>query len=109
MKLKDYDKTIDLMDLEVATALEKLTDLDDKSSEEALRTAQYVKILQEAKQTETRNKAEHKEGLVPRWATTLIGSALGIFFGGVILREEHKGGVVSSQAINLWDRVIRKF
>lgn len=109
MKLKDYDKTIDIMDLEVAAALDKLTDYDDKSSEEALKTAQYIKTLQESKQTEVRNKNEHKEGLVPKWVTTLAGSVMGLIFGGVILREEHRGGVVSSQAINLWDRVIRKF
>ena len=108
MKLKDYDKSIEVMDKESADILEKLDGMD-ASSDEYKRTVENLKTLQEAKQIEVRNKSEHLSGKVPGWATAIFGSVLGVLFGGIVLKEERKGGVVSSQAIALWDRVIRKF
>jgi hypothetical protein len=108
MKLRDYDQSIDLLDVEVTDIIEHL-DGKDPSSDEYRKAAESLKLVQEAKAIEVRNKSEHLAGKVPAWATTLVGSALGVLFGWKVLRVERADGVVSSQAINLWDKVIRKF
>ncbi len=108
MKLKDYDQSIDLLDGEVTDIIEHL-DGKDPSSDEYRKAAESLKLMQEAKQIEVRNKGDYLAGKVPAWATTLIGSAVGILFGWTVLREERADRIVSSQAINLWDKVVRKF
>ena len=108
MKLKDYDQSIDLLDAEVTDIMEHLNG-KDPASEEYKKAAESLKLMQEAKQIEVRNKGDYLNGKVPTWATGILGTVLAIFFGGVVLREERNGGVVSSQAISLWDKVVRKF
>jgi hypothetical protein len=108
MKWKDYDQSIEVLDAETTTIVEKLSNLDP-TTDEYQKAAMALKTIEEAKQTEVRNKSEHLNGLVPGWATALIGTFVGVLFGGVVLREERAGGVISSQAIALWDKVVRKF
>ena len=108
MKWKDYDQSIEVLDAEASTIVEKLSGLDP-TTDEYHKAATALKTIEEAKQTEVRNKSEHLNGLVPAWATGLIGTFVAVLFGSVVLKEERAGGVVSSQAIALWDKVIRKF
>lgn len=108
MKLKDYDKSIDVLDAEVTDIMEHLAG-KDPSTDEYRKAADSLKVMQEAKQIEVRNKSEYLAGKVPAWATGVLGTVLAVLFGGVVLREERNGGVVSSQAISLWDKVVRKF
>lgn len=108
MKLKDYDQSIEVFDAEATTIVEKLQELDP-TSDEYRKAAENLKTIQEAKQIEVRNKSEHLSGKVPSWATGLLGTVIAVLFGGVVLKEERAGGVVSSQAISLWDKVVRKF
>ena len=112
MKLKDYDQSIDVLDAETTTILEKLNDLDP-TTDEYRKAAENLKTIEEAKQIEARNKSEHLDSLVPTWATTIIGLVVTTVSGGMVFRkvlsEERDGGVISSQAIALWDKVVRKF
>lgn len=108
MKLKDYDESIGVIDKTCTEVLETLDGLDPRSDEYAT-AAQNLKTLQEAKQIEVRNKSEHLSGKVPAWATGILGTAVAVLFGAVVMKEERNGGVVSSQAVNLFDKVVRKF
>lgn len=111
MKLKDHDATIDRMDKEVHKQLEKLEGITDP--DEYAKVAKNIETMQGSKQIEIRNKVEALCGKIPPWATGLFGTVLGTTvawaFGKQVMNEERAGGVVSSQAINLWDKVIRKF
>lgn len=107
MKLTDFDRSIDVIDAEVVDILDRLDGMDP-TSEEYEKAARNLKTLQEAKSVEVRNKSEHLNGKVPTWATTIAGSAIAVFFGVVVMKVEKGGGVISSQAINMWDKVVRK-
>lgn len=107
MKLKDYDQSIDVMDKEVEDILDRL-DKMDPTTEEYEKAARNLKLIQEAKQVEVRNKSEHLNGKVPAWVTSIAGSAIAVIFGAVVMKVEKGGGVISSQAINVWDKVVRK-
>lgn len=112
MKLKDYDLSINVLDAEMASILERMEGLDP-TSDEYRKAAESLKVIQESKQIEVRNKSEHLSGKIPGWAvaigTTVFGTLSAIFFGRKVLNIELEDGVVSSQAINVFDKVIRKF
>ena len=113
MKLKDYDMSINVLDAEMASILERMEGLDP-TTDEYRKAAEALKAIQESKQIEVRNKSEHLSGKIPGWAVTIGTSIFGAFvatvFGKKVLNIELDGnGVISSQAINVWDKVIRKF
>jgi hypothetical protein len=108
MKLKAFEKNIQMFDEEVEKAQEKLTGLEP-GTEEYDKVCESIKKLQENKQIEVENKVKTKNGLVPMWATTLAGFGVSLLFGGKVLKEERAGGVISSQAVNVWDKISRKF
>ena len=108
MKSADFNATIDILDGEASTLVEKLDGLDPASDEYG-KVAHNLKTIQEAKQIEVRNLSEHRSGKVPGWVQGVLGTVIATAFGAVVMRVESRGGVVSSQAINLWDKVIRKF
>ena len=112
MKNKDYNQSIDVLDAEATSIIERLDGLDP-TTEEYKVAADNLKTLQEAKQIEVRNKSENLAGKIPAWGTALISSIVGVgtalTFGWKVLTEERGDGVVSSQAVNVFDKVIRKF
>lgn len=109
MKMKDYEDTLELSRSEIDDVYEQLSKIKDKSSEEYRNTLASLNALKEDMFETERCKSERLSGKIPSWATALFGSTLGVIFGAVVLKVEKAGGVVSSQAISLWDRVIRKF
>ena len=108
MKLKEFDRSISVMDEEVTSLLDKLDKLDP-TTEEYEKVARNLKLVQESKQIEVRNKSEHLAGKVPGWVVSGIGSALAVIFGAAVMVFEQKGGMIGTSAINLWDKVTRKF
>lgn len=108
MKVKDFDLSIDVLDAEQTTIMERLAGLDP-TSDEYRKAADSLKSVAETEQIKIRNRNDHVAGKIPPWAVGIFGTVVGVLFGGVVLREEREGGVVSSQAINFWDKVVRKF
>jgi hypothetical protein len=108
IKLQEYDKSIRIIDSLTADVEERLAQVDP-ASEEYSRLAANLKTLQESKREEIECKNSYISGKVPSWMTGLLGVGVSLLCGGVVLREEKKGGVVSSQAVNVWDKLSRKF
>lgn len=107
-KTVDYNGSLILMDEEVTSLLEKLDSLDP-TSDEYEKVAKNLRLVQEAKQIEVRNKNEDLNGKVPAWLTSIIGSAIALVFGGAVMVFEQKGGMIGTSAVNLWDKITRKF
>ena len=107
-KRKDFDSTIDVMDSEMADILEKLSTMD-KNSEEYKLTAENLAMVAQAKQTECKSKGEWLSSLIPDWVKTFGSMAVAGVFGIAVLKEERGGGVISTQALNVWDKFIRRF
>lgn len=109
MKSKDFDQSINDMDATATELLERLHNTDP-ASEEYARIAANLKSVQESKQIEVRNKSEHLSGMIPAWATGAVGMLLSLgIFQKVFKEEKYGGGVFSGQAVNLWDKIVRKF
>lgn len=108
MNQKEFDRTLDLFDAETTTIMGRLAELDP-ASDEYRKVRESLESLTESTQKEVRSKNDHLAGRVPPWATAAFGTIVGLLFGGVILREERSGGVVSSQAVNVWDKIVRRF
>jgi len=107
MKVQDYEKTINAIDSKTVDFLEALDGVDPKS-EDCEKISANLKTLQETEKLAIECKNAHIAGKVPGWMTAIAGLIISTFFGVVVLREEKKGGVVSSQAINFFDKVSRK-
>lgn len=107
-KLEEHERSIEVLDGTETDILERLSDLDP-TTEEYRKAAENLKLVAEAKRQEVENFNTTRNNLVPSWATGLIGTAVAVLFGGLVMGIEQKGGVVSSNAINFWDKVIRKF
>lgn len=108
MKLSEYDKAIEVHSAEVDRIQDKLTGLDP-TTDEYRKAAEALKIMNEVKQTEIRSKNEDLSGRIPPWVTGIFGTVVAVLFGSAVMKVEQNGGVVSSQAISLWDKVTRKF
>lgn len=108
MKLKEYDKAIEVHSAEVDRIEDMLTGLDP-TTDEYRKAAEALRIMNEVKQTEIRSKNDDLSGRIPAWATGILGTVVAVLFGTAVMKVEQNGGVVSSQAINLWDKVVRKF
>lgn len=108
MKLKEYDKSIEIHAAEVDRIQDRITRLDP-TTDEYRKAAEALRIMNEVKQTEIRSKNDDLSGRIPTWATGLIGTVIAVLFGSAVLKVDQNGGMISPQAINLWDKVIRKF
>ena len=107
-KLKEYDQAIEVHASEVDRIEDKLTSLDP-TTDEYRKCAEALKLVSETKQTEIRSKNEYLNGKVPQWATALFGSAIAVAFGAAVMRFEQAGGMITQNAVNFWDKIIRKF
>lgn len=107
-KLKEYDQAIEVHAAEVDRVEDKLTSLDP-TTDEYRKCAEALKLVSETKQTEIRSKNEYLNGKVPQWATAVFGSVLALGFGAAVMRFDQAGGMISQNAVNLWDKIIRKF
>lgn len=113
MKLKDYEQEIDLIGSELADIHEELAKPDITSERRKELRAEEKETL-ENQQIAIRNKREYKDSLVPSWVPGLVGGAISVLTSLHVFRKvtklEETGEVVySSQAVNLWDKVVRKF
>ena len=107
-KLEELEKSFEVMDATETSIMEKLNDLDPTSEEFTVATENLERVSKAMKdKVDTINSV--RNGILPTWATTLIGTAIAVGFGGAVMAVEQNGGVVSSNAISFWDKVIRKF
>ena len=103
---KDFKETIKSLDTEIARVeahLEKL----DPASDEYEKVSKNLQTMLNAKATEVSSKNETWKSLVPAWATGLFGSVISIGVFRAVLHEERDGGLISTQAVNVFDKVIR--
>lgn len=108
MKLKDYDANIEEFEERRKKVLKKLDTLDP-ASEEYTKAAENLKLVQESKEIEVSCKNDTWRSKIPQWGVTIFGSAVAVVFGFVVRRDEKNEGVISSQAVNIFDKVVRKF
>ena len=113
MKLKDYEREIDLIGTDLDDIHEELAN-PDTTSDRRKELRSELKEQLENQQLAIRNKNEHKNGLVPSWIPNLLGGAVSVITSMYVFRKvtkvEQAGEVVfSGQAVNLWDKVVRKF
>lgn len=107
-KLKEYDQSIAIHAKEVDRIQDVITGLDPTTSDYTTASAN-LKTMCEVKQTEIRSKNEYLSGKIPPWLTGFVGTAVGIVLFGVLRYDDQHDGVFSSQALNIWDKVARKF
>lgn len=113
MKLKDYEREIDLIGTDLDDIHEELAN-PDTTTERRKELRSELKEQLENQQLAIRNKNEHKNGLIPSWVPSMLGGAASIITSLYVFRkvtkvEESGEAVFSSQAVALWDKVMRKF
>jgi len=108
MKTRDYDMSINLMDAEMTSVMEKLSTLDSSSSEYE-QTAKNLKLIQESKQMEVKNRSEHRSGSIPQWGTWLAGAACSLLLGVGAMWVDKTTGMPPIQGVNFWDKFRPKF
>lgn len=107
-KLKEYDQSIAIHAKEVDRIQDVITGLDP-TTDEYTKASTNLKTMCEVKQTEVRSKNEYLAGKIPPWLTGFVGTAVGIVLFGILRYDDQHDGVFSSQALNIWDKVARKF
>lgn len=112
MKCKDYDLNIKLADEEIQKVHEKLLN-KDLTSEQRKELREELKDYTEVQLSAVRTKNEHKNNWVPSWLIHVISigvtTVTSMFVFKKVTKLEEDGGIVSTQGVNIWDRVVRKF
>jgi hypothetical protein len=113
MKLKDYEREIDLIGTDLDDIHEELANPDTTSDRRKELRAELKEQL-ENQNLAIRNKNEHRNGLVPSWVPNLLGGGVSVMTSLYVFRkvmnvEQTGEAVFSSQAVSLWDKVVRKF
>ena len=100
--------SVNLLDAEFTSIMEKLDTLDPCTSEYG-EAAKNLKLVQEAKQIEVKNRSEHRSGSVPQWAMWFGGMAASLGLGALAMIIDSTTGIKPVQGVNFWDKFRPKF
>lgn len=113
VRLRDYELDIANINEEINEVHAKLTNKDTTSEQRKALREERGELL-EQQQTAIRTRNEYTSGIVPGWLIGLIGTGLSALsswyvFKKVLHLETDGEGIFSGQAVNLWDKVTKKF
>ena len=112
MRCKDFDQNIKLVDEEIAKVHEKLLN-KNLTSEHRKELREELDQYTDIQLNAVRTKNEHKNNWVPSWlinvASIAVTTVTSMFVFKKVTKLEESGGVVSSQGVNIWDKIVRKY
>lgn len=113
VRLRDYELDIANINEEINQIHAKLADKDTTSEQRKELREERGELL-EQQQTAIRTRNEYTSGIIPNWLIGLIGTGLSAVTSWAVFKkvmhvETDGEGVFSGQAVNLWDKVTRKF
>ena len=109
IKTKDWDETIKTMEAKALKVARKLDSLDE-SSPDYEQTAKNTKMMFESEKLAVECKNAYEDGRVPGWLSKAIGAGISLAFGVAVLVADQKGVMaIGTSAVNLWDKISRKF
>ena len=108
MKYRQFNVNLDLIDQEVDGLFEELAN-HKPTSDEYSKLREQIDGWCETQNRVVKSKAEYLSGKVPQWLVTGFGFVGSLFIGKRLWDKENAGAVISSQAISVWEKLIRRF
>lgn len=108
MKYRQFNQNLDLIDQEVDGLFEELKD-HKPTSDEYKQLRENIDGWCETQQRVVKSKSEYLAGKVPQWLVTGLGFLGSLLIGKKLWKKEEDGVVISNQAVNIWEKLTRRF